>query len=250
MRRFDRRERRPFRSGAPYLVPILAAAGAAALLWTYRAELAAIGSGAVESPETQVRHAVANLGRAHLDDVYGYRAGGTAELAPVRYRDVVVAFEGPKALVTAQLEAEGHVDWRGQSATLTYLGRERFHMHPCSIALYCAEGDGFDRLRGVLLALFRREDAFNARDPAALGRLASPGHDGPRAEALRRAAGDYAAEPGARVRILAWQIRADRDSAEVGEDYELAVPGHEARRLRAHYRLARDGARWLFTSGL
>ncbi|HZZ85827.1 MAG TPA: nuclear transport factor 2 family protein [Anaeromyxobacteraceae bacterium] len=253
MRRSADERRRSRRLGAPYLAPALLAAAAAALLWTGRDRLAAIGANTLESPETQVRRAVANLTRGHLDDVYGYRAGGTAELAPARYRDLTVAFEGPKAVVTAQLEAEGHVDWRGESAALTYLGRERFHLHPCSIALWCAEGDGFDRLRGVLLTLFRREDAYNARDASALERLVSERYragEVRRAELLRRVAGDFAAEPGARVRVLSWQIRADRDEAQVGEDYELAEPGRGVKRLRAFYRLVRDEGRWQLVSGL
>ncbi len=253
MRRSAEERRRAGRLGAPYLVPTLAAAAAAALLWAGRDRLAALGARTLESPETQVRRAVANLARAHLEDVYGYRAGGTAELAPARYRDVAVSFDGPKALVTAQLEAEGHVDWRGTSASIAYLGRERFHLHPCSIALWCAEGEGYDRLRGVLLALFRRQDAFEGRDAGALGQLVSERYrDGgeDRAGALRRLAGALASEPGARVRVVAWQIRADRDEAQAGEDQERTAPGRPPRRARAFYRLVREDGRWRFVGGL
>src|SRR6185369_12355594 len=115
------------------------------------------------------------------------------------------------------VDAEGRVAWRGEAARLSYLGRERFHMRACSIALWCGEGDQFDRLRGVLLALFRRHDAVLARDAAALARLAGPayadrGED--RAAVAARAARELAgpAEP---VHIVAWQVRVDRDAAEV-----------------------------------
>jgi hypothetical protein len=239
-------------SGAPHLFPVSAALLAALGPWLGCGRFASCGA-RLESPETQIRKALANQGRAHLDEVYGFRAGGTAELSPVRYADVVASLEGDRATVVALLEAEGRVVWRGESAEVSYLGREKFHMRPCSIAVWCAEGDQFARLRSVLLFLFRREDAFNAGDPEAYARLVSDryrdqGLD--RAGLLARLAHDFRSGPPARERIRAWQIRVDRDAAEVGEDYTIEIQGQEPRQLRARYTLALEGERWLIVAGL
>jgi hypothetical protein len=245
----DRRLER--KSGAPYLVPgglALAAALAAWLSWGRLASCAP----AIREPGAQIREALAHQERAHLDDVYGFRAGGTAELAPVRYADVISTVDGARATVAAMLDAEGRVAWREQAARLSYVGRERFHMRTCSIALWCAEGDQFDRLRGVLLALFRRHDAAERGDPDALARLVAAGYDArgeDRAALLARAAREARGAP-SRARVLAWQIRVDRDAAEVGEDLEVSREGAAARRERHVYRLVREGERWLFADGL
>jgi hypothetical protein len=234
-------------------VPFLAAAAAAAAAWTWRAELANMGSGvALQSPETQVRQALANQGRAHLEDVYGWKAGGTLELVPVRYAEVVPVVEGDRARVVALLDAEGKAVWRDQDARVSYIGREQFHMRPCKIALWCAEGDQFARLRAVLRALFRRLDAARTGDAAAVVALASDDYaDGPvdRAALSARLAGEVRG-PRPDLRVRAWQIRVDRDGAEVGEDYEAAGADGAARPFRARYRLERRGERWVFTSGL
>jgi hypothetical protein len=209
-----RRRRFRFRSGAPYLVPFLAASAAALAFWVWRAPLLAAGSSlSLQSPETQVRQALAHQDRAHLEDVYGFRAGGTLELVPVRYAEVVPVVEGGRATVVALLDAEGRAVWRDRDARVSYVGRETFHMKPCTIALWCAEGDQFARLRGVLRALFRHDDELRAREER---------------------------------RVRAWQIRVERDGAEVGEDYEVAVPGGGSRTLRARYRLEHRGERWVF----
>ena len=127
-------------------MPFLAAAAAAAAAWFWRADLMDAGSAAtLQSPETQVRQALAAQGRAHLEDIYGWKAGGTLELVPVRYEDVVPDVEGNRATVVAILDADGKAVWRDQSATVSYIGREQFHMKPCKIALWCAEGDQFAR---------------------------------------------------------------------------------------------------------
>jgi hypothetical protein len=75
---------------------------------------------------------------------------------------------------------------------------------------------------------------------------------------LRQESG--APRPG--LRVKAWQIRVDREGAEVGEDYEEAVSGGlpggvsgtadstASRPLRARYRLERRGERWVFVAGL
>jgi len=250
---FRRRRRVRFRTGAPYLVPILVAGAAAAGAWIWRAEILDAGSGvALQSPETQVRQALAHQDRAHLEDVYGWKAGGTLELFQVRYADVVPVVEGDRATVVAQLDAEGKAVWRDQSADVSYIGREQFHMKPCKIALWCAEGDQFVRLRGLLRTLFRRLDGARAGDvPAQLGLAADDYRDGTTDRAAlagRLAQESGSPRPGLRVR--GWQIRLDRDGAEVGEDYEDAGPGGDGRPMRARYRLERRGERWLFASGL
>lgn len=241
-----------FRSGAPYLVPAALAALAALALWQWRDRLAAVGA-SLEGPDTQIRRALANQPRAWLDDVYGFRSGGTLELAPVRFADVVTSVEGERATVVALLDAEGRASWRDGAAAVSYVGREKFHMRPCPIALWCAEGDQFERLRGVLLLAFRRADAFNARDAAAYASLVSDGYrDGglDKAALLRRIAVDFREGPAARVRILAWQIRVERETAEVGEDYAVEMAGFAPRTLRARYTLSRDGPRWRIAAGL
>ena len=248
-----RRRRFRFRTGAPYLVPFLAASVAAAAAWYWRADLMDAGSAAtLQSPETQVRQALAAQGRAHLEDIYGWKAGGTLELVPVRYEEVVPDVEGNRATVVAVLDAEGKAVWRDQSATVSYIGREQFHMKPCKIALWCAEGDQFARLRAVLRTLFRRLDGARGGEPAAvLGLAAEDYRDGVTDRAalegrLRR----ELASPRPDLRVKSWQIRVERDAAEVGEDYEAAEGSGDVRHRRARYRLERRGERWVFTAGL
>ncbi len=246
--------RRSRRLGAPVLVPAALALAAAAAAWAFRDRLEAIGGGSsMESPDTQIRRALAAQTRARLDDVYGFRAGGTAELSPVRFRDVVTSVEGERATVVAMLDAEGRVTWRDQAADLSYLGRERFHMRSCRIALWCGDGDQFERLREVLRVLFRRIDAFERRDAAAYAGLVSERYrDGglDRKALLERVAADFRAAPAAAVRVRAWQIRVERDRAEVGEDYQIELADRPPARLRARLLLARDGERWAFAAGL
>src|SRR5260221_14651863 len=115
------------------------------------------------------------------------------------------------------LDAEGRAAWREEAARVSYLGREQFHMTPCTIALWCAEGDQFSRLRGVLTILFRRLDAFNAADAGAYGRLLAADYSDRgvgRAALLARLAKDFGSGPRARVKVLGWQIRVERDRAE------------------------------------
>ncbi|HEU4385145.1 MAG TPA: nuclear transport factor 2 family protein [Anaeromyxobacteraceae bacterium] len=246
--------RRSGRLGAPILFPAALALLAAAAAWAFRDRLQSLGSGmSLESPDTQIRRALAAQTRARLDDVYGFRAGGTAELMPVRFRDVAVAVEGEQATVVAMLDAEGRVTWRDRAADLSYLGRERFHMRPCRIALWCGDGEQFQHLRQVLLVLFRRLDAFEARDAAAYAGLVADGYRDRglgREALLGRVAADFQAGPRAAIRVLAWQIRVERDRAEVGEDYQIEVAGRAPERLRARLLLAREGERWVFAGGL
>ncbi|HEY7723709.1 MAG TPA: nuclear transport factor 2 family protein [Anaeromyxobacteraceae bacterium] len=196
------------------LVPAAAVALAGIGLWLAWGRLAALGRSEAAA-DAQIREALANQVRASLEDVYGFRGGGTLDLHPVRYADVAPLLEGERAVVTAMLEAEGRAVWREQVAAVSYLGRERFHMRPCSIALWCAEGDQFARLRSVLAFLFRRHDALAA-----------------------------AARPAAR-RVLAWQIRAERETAEVGEDLETAPPTGAPTRERSRLSLRLEGGRWV-----
>jgi hypothetical protein len=245
-----RQERLRFKkSGAPHLVPIALALAAALAGWLAWDRIGSIGAVSLASPETQVHQALANQKRALLNDVYGFKAGGTAELYPLQFADIAVSIEEGRALVVAMLDGEGRVTWRDQQAKLRYLGRERFHMKPCRIALWCGEGDQFERLRGVLQALFRRHDAASASDGAALARLVSEqysdaGED--RHEVLRRLERENGP---ARTRIVAWQIRVERDRAEVGEEYEIES-GSGSGAARARYTLAWDGDRWTFVAGL
>lgn len=252
-REIGRRRRFRFRTGSPYLVPFLAATAAAAAAWFWRSDLLDAGSAAtLQSPETQVRQALAAQGRAHLEDIYGWKAGGTLELVPVRYADVVPDVEGSRATVVAVLDAEGKAVWRDQAASVSYIGREQFHMRPCKIALWCAEGDQFARLRAVLRTLFRRLDAARGGEPAGVAALAADDYrDGETDRAalegrLRR----ELASPRPDIRVKGWQIRVEREGAEVGEDFEEADPRGGVRGRRARYRLERRGERWVFTSGL
>jgi len=237
--------------GAPHLVPGALALAATLAVWLGWGQLVSCGT-IVESAETAIRRALASQTRANLADVYGFRAGGTVELHDLRFADVVPSVEGGRATVVAMLTAHGRATWRDERATLEYVGRERFHMKPCAIAVWCGEGDQFDRLRGVLLVLFRRHDAFGRRDLSAYERLLAQDYrDGPegRLEAVRRLARELSG-PAARARVVGWQIRVERDDAHVGEDLEVTPEGEAPRRERHVYRLARIAERWVFTAGL
>lgn len=225
---------------------------AALVLWARSGRMASCGR-VLESPETQVRKALAAQQSARFDGVYGSQAGATAELSTMRYAEVVSSFEGERATVVALLEATGRVGWRDESAELRYVGREKFHMHPCSQAVWCAEEDQFSRLRGVLLLLLRRQDAFNSRDPAVYSALISERYREQgltKTELLDRLSRNLRAADSARQRILSWQVRVERQGAEVGEDYLIEAAGQTARKARARYTLVLEGDGWVFSSGL
>jgi hypothetical protein len=232
------------RSGAPHLVAASLALAAAVTAWFFSGRLVACGT-SLGPPEAQIRKALASQRRALLDDVYGFRAGGTVDLRSLRFEDVAPSVEQGRATVVAMLSAEGQAAWRDQQANLSYRGRERFHMRPCSIALWCAEGDQFDRLRGVLLALFRRRDALERRDADALAQLLSSRTPGRLLDGRRM----VDPSPPLQGRVVSWQIRVEREGAEVGEDVEIAGAGAAPRRERRLYRLEREGERWLFVEG-
>jgi hypothetical protein len=157
------------------------------------------------SPATEVKDALARCGTLHIS------AGDlAARLERVRFSDVTVSMDGPRALVVAMVEADGRLRVGGDAA-VAYVGREAFEMERCAGSRWCPAGEQLPALRGVLATLPRLESA------------------------LRSGAG-------APVRVLAWQLRIERDRAPVGADYEVA--GGEARRLRARWELARDGDRW------
>jgi hypothetical protein len=165
---------------------------------------------------------------------------------------VAVSAQGERAEVVAVLEAEGRVAWREEAATVAYIGRERFAMSPCRIWLWCADGRQFAGLRAVLTALFRRQDAFNGRDPEAYARLLSDRYEGEggKQALLGRLRADLGSGPPARMRVVAWQVRVERDRALIGEDYTIAVGDAPPRTLRARYEMAREGERWAIVSGL
>jgi hypothetical protein len=246
-----RRRARAGRLGAPYLFPVALVAVAAFLVWRNWGTLVSLDLPiSAAGPETQVKEALAHQDRAALADVYGFLAGGTAQLQPVRFADVTVSMDEGKARVLAVVEAQGRVVWRGERAEVSYVGREAFQMTRCKIALWCGDGQQFARLRGVLTALFRRTDAAATRDLASAGRLVSDGYagSGGRPALLARLERDFRA-PAPELHVRAWQIRVERDRAQVGEDYDLVAPGRSPERLRARYTLALEGDRWRFVDG-
>ncbi len=244
------RRERASRVGAPHLVPAALALAAGLARWAAWGRVSCDAGLAVASPETQVKAALAKQDRARIPDVYGFHAGGSATLRDVRFGDVAVLAEDGRARVVAVVEAEGEVAWGEEQARLSYVGREAFGMTPCRIALWCADGDQFAQLRGVLATLFRREDAFNGRDADAYARLVSDRYEGGKDALLARVRADLGKEPAARMRVLGWQIRVERDRAEVGEDYEIRLGEAAPQKLRARFVLAHEDDRWRVVSGL
>jgi hypothetical protein len=109
---------------------------------------AALLACSVASPETEVREALARVGRLELAAAPGTRIA----LEKVRFADVAVSMDGGRALVVAVVEAEGRVGPDGVPA-LGYVGREAFEMERCAEARWCAAGSGLPALRGVVEAL-------------------------------------------------------------------------------------------------
>ncbi|HSM94054.1 MAG TPA: DUF4440 domain-containing protein, partial [Anaeromyxobacteraceae bacterium] len=170
-----------------------------------------------------------------------------------RFSDLLVREDGAGAEVVAAADADGDVAWRGHSVRLAYLGRERLRMVRCRAAGWCPEGPRLPRLAALLAVLAARADGLDDGDAAAYRELIADdyrGPDGGKAALLRRLAADLGASPRARFVPIAWQVRIERGTAQVGEDYALAVGGGPPRRLRARLDLREEGGRWRITGGL
>lgn len=140
---------------------------------------------------------------ARLDPAALRAAGGAAlALERLSFADVAVSPEGSRALVIAFVEAEGRAALGGASPAVAYRGREVFVVERCPSARWCLAGGALPALSGVVGAL-----------------AALPRPDG--------------------ARVVAWQIRVERETASVGEDYELA--GERRRETRT---LRSAGAGW------
>jgi hypothetical protein len=131
----------------------------------------------------------------------GLPRGAVLELAAVRHFEPAITVDGGRAAVAAMVDAAGRVEVGGASIDLRYLGRERFHLRRCAEG-WCAEEDELARLRGVVAALLGRAEGAD--------------------------------------RATAWQIRVERDHAEVGED-RVSPAGAVSRAL---LRLEPDGGAW------
>jgi hypothetical protein len=203
-----------------------------------------------ESPETGIRRALA-AARPIPSAVAG--TGATLWLDRVKFADLLVTQVASRTEVVAVADADGRIAWRGEEVKLSYVGRERLAMVRCPDAGWCAEGELLPRLAPLLALLVRRADAFAAADAGRYRAIVADGYVGPdggKEALLRRLAADLAATPRARLRPLAWQVRIERDTAQVGEDYELAVGSVAPRRLRARFELRDDGGGWRITGGL
>jgi hypothetical protein len=229
------------------------AAAAAALLvaaWLLTGGTTTLRS-LVESPETGIRRALATPVRPEPRAVPG--TGATVRIDRVKFADLVITAAASRTEVVAVADADGVVAWRGKEVALAYVGRERLAMARCPAAGWCVEGELLPRLAPLLSVLARRADAFADAEAEGYRPLVSDGYRGPeggKPELLRRLAADFGASPRARFQPRAWQIRIERDSAQVGEDYEIQVGSGEARRLRGRFELRDDGGGWRFTAGL
>jgi hypothetical protein len=129
------------------------------------------------------------------------------ELDDLRLAEITVAVDGARARVVAIAEAGGRARFADQAPALAYVGRETFLLERCARG-WCPVEGALPALRGVVAAL-----AGSPRPPGA--------------------------------RVLAWQIRVERDAATAGEDRELAAGGAPPRRLREVRALRRDaGGTW------
>jgi hypothetical protein len=239
------------RQGAPYVFPVLLVVLVLGAGWWLRAATPRL-AGAVADPETRIRAALARQQSLHLSDVYGFDAGGTLELTPVRFGDLAVTVEGERAQVVAMVEGEGVIDWRRGRIRVAYIGRERFSMTPCDLGGWCADGRQLAELKRVLPLLFRRLDAFNGRDAAAYGRLVGERYRGAggRAAVLAQLARDLDSGPPATLAVTAWQLRVEPGRVVVGEDERVRVGDGPEVTLRARLELAEENGRWVIVDGL
>jgi hypothetical protein len=239
------------RLGAPYVFPVLLVVLVLGAGWWLRDATPRL-AGAVADPETRVRAALARQRSLHLSDVYGFDAGGTLELEPVRFGDLSVTMEEERARVVAMVEGDGVIDWRRGRIRVGYIGREKFSMTPCDIGGWCADGRQLAELRRVLPLLFRRIDAFNARDADAYGRLIGEGYRGAggRAAVLAQLARDLRRGPAATLTVTAWQLRVEPGRVVVGEDERVRVGAGPEATLRARFELGEENGRWVIVDGL
>jgi hypothetical protein len=205
----------------------------------------------LEGPEAGVRRALVAV-PLPVALAIGER-GGALRLDRLRLRDPLVTLRDGRAEVVAVADAEGALAWRDRPVAVSYLGRERLVLVRRPGAGWTVEGSPVPRLTALLATLSRRADAFEDGDAEAYRPLVDDGYRGAeegKAALLRRLASDLGARPRAHLRPLAWQVRIERETAQVGEDYEIAVGGRPARRLRARLDLREEGGRWRFTEGL
>jgi hypothetical protein len=205
----------------------------------------------VESPETGIRRALSAAGGPGPSALPGSAA--TLRIDRVRFTDLLVSASGPAAEVVAVADADGSVEWRARAVAISYVGRERLRAVRCPGAGWCVDGERLPRLASLLSVLARRADAFDDADAERYGPLVAEdyaGQEGGKPELLRRLAQDLAARPRARFLPISWQVRIERETAQVGEDYEIALGGAGARRLRARLDLRDEGGRWRITGGL
>lgn len=134
--------------------------------------------------------------------------GARVSLSRVAFSDVAVSIDGAQALVVAMVQADGTVRLPAAAPSIAYVGREAFRMERCAARGWCLAADALGALRGVVAAL-------------------------------------AGASPPDGARPVAWQVRVERDAAEVGEDRE-ATEGGAPRRLRSTWALARAGKAWSF----
>jgi hypothetical protein len=205
----------------------------------------------LEGPDAGIRRALAEGG---LGGPAAERRGDAAlRLDRLRFSEPVVEVRGGRADVAVVVDADGEVLWRGHRVALTSLGNERLTMVRGPGAGWGVEGERTPRLVAIVAVLSRRADAFADAHAEEYRPLVAEGYRGPeggKEALLRRLASDLAALPRARLRPLAWQVRIERETAQVGEDYEIAVGDGPARRLRARFDLREEGGRWRFTGGL
>jgi hypothetical protein len=165
--------------------------------------------GGLPSVESPEREATAAA--AKLSRLEALSAGDARlDLDALALRDVTVAMDGALALVVAVADADGRARFDGQAPTVSYVGRERFAMERCPGARWCPEDGVLEALRGVVGALVHAPRPTGAR-------------------------------------ILAWQIRVERDTATAGEDHEVGE-GTATRRARASFALRRGEAGWALVS--
>jgi hypothetical protein len=205
----------------------------------------------LEGPEAGARRVLAAAREAPAVPLPG--GEGTFRVDRVRFAEPVVRADGARAEVTVVAEGEGTVALRGAEVRVGLVAQERIPMASRPGGGWAIAGPALlPRTTSLLAVLCRRAAAFDDAAPERYGPLVDEGYrgaDGGREGLLRRIAADLGALPRARLRPVAWQLRLEREEAEVGEDYEIAAGG-PPRRLRARFRLREGSGGWTFTEGL